>query len=128
MQISLSQIIKFPSFFQEIQSLKLPIKLAFKLSQIKNELNFHIDFYWENLQKISLEYAQLDDEGFPRMTENGQGMLLKPDCVQECSQKIEELGALNIELPDSLKIDISYLEDLELTMQSFEAIMPFIKE
>lgn len=127
MNITLSQAIKFPNFYREIQDLKLPIKTVHKLSRISKELAFHIDFYWENLQKITLEYAQFNDDGTPRLTEDGEGILLIPGRIQECSKKIDELGALTIELADALKINISDLEDMELTLQSFEAIEPFIE-
>lgn len=128
MTITLVQAANLFNFFREIQNLKLPIRTAYKISQLKKELDFHINFYLENLNKITLEYAQIDENGAPCFSGDGQGVLIKTENIQECTKKIEELGNLTVELSDTASFTLSDFNEIELTLQSFEALLPFIKE
>ena len=127
MILKLSQAIALPSFCQTIQNTKLPIRTTYKLSQLKRELEFHINFYWENLQKIMQEYADTDENGNIKTTEDGAGILIRQEFIQECTQKVNDLSNLTIEIPD-IYFSISDFDNLEISMQAFEAILPFIKE
>lgn len=127
MTLTLGQIANFPNLYQEISGFKLPIQVVYKLSRLRKEIEFHISFYKENVQKILSECAELDEQGLPRQLENGNGVMLKPDCIEKCIKQIEELGALAIDIPD-IYFSILDFDGVEISMQSFEIIAPFIKE
>jgi hypothetical protein len=67
----------------------------------------------------------LDENGNLVPTEDGNGIKLKPGTEQECFAKINELQALDVEMPD-IKFDIDDFGDIELTMDVFSLITPFL--
>lgn len=127
MTIFLSNIINFPIFYEQVRRAKLPIRTAYKLSRLNQELNFHINFYKENLQSIIVEYAEKDKEGNLLKTQDGQGIKIRANTNEECSRKIQELLNLKIEIPDCF-FKIEDFEKVELTVEALEAGSIFIKE
>jgi hypothetical protein len=82
-------------------------------------------FYHETLQEILQEYGQFDENGNIIPTEDGNGVKVRPGTEQECVSKINELQNLDVELPN-IKFDIDEFGDIELTMEVFNLITPFL--
>lgn len=127
MVVLLSEIIKFPMFFESVKTAKLPIKVTYKLSQLKHELEFHIDFYQKTMQQIIFEYSEKDEKGQPLRDNDGKGILIPTERLEECSKKTQDLLNLKIELKD-YDFKLSDFENLELSVEALEAGLVFIKE
>lgn len=127
MKLKISQITKFPLFYDEIKNYKISFKTAYKLSTIQNEVASRITFYQEQFQKIVQEYALLDDNGFPIPTDDGQGVKLRPGVEAECYAKVGELDNLEIEL-NIPELNIDEFENIEISPDKIEAILPFLKQ
>ena len=127
MVILLSEIINFPIFYESVKNIKLPIKISYKLSQLKRELEFHIDIYKKTLHQIILEYSEKDENGEILQDKDGNGFLIPQTQVEECSKKIQELLNLKIEIKD-YKFNLSDFEGAELSAEALEAGLVFIKE
>ena len=126
MTTTMSNIINFNVFYDEVRNAKIPLKLAFKLSNLTKAINEKTEFYREELQKIFKEYGELDENGNILPTEDGRGVKVKPGTEMECMTKINELHSLEVELPD-ITFDIEEFGDIEMTLEVFNIITPFLK-
>ena len=122
----MSNIINFNVFYDEVRNAKIPLKLAFKLSNLTKAINEKTEFYREELQKILQEYGEFDENGNIIPTNDGRGVKVKPGTEMECMTKINELQSLEVELPD-ITFDIEEFGDIELTLDVFSIITPFLK-
>lgn len=126
MNIKLSQIIDFPLFYQQIKDQKMPIQTIYKLSQLKRELDFHINFYKENLSRIVFKYSARDESGAPIEPEDGIGFLIQKQNEKECLKEIQELQNLEITVPDVV-FSFSEFEELKISLEAWEIISIFTK-
>jgi hypothetical protein len=91
------------------------------------EVQKHIDFYQENFRNLLIEYSKKDENGNPMPTEDGQGVLLVEETMNEAYIKLAELRDLDVELPDA-KFSVDDFGDIELSPDEMMVIMPFITE
>ena len=63
MQVQLKQLLNFTAFFEEIKNEKLPLRTAYKLSQLNREIQTHEEFYREKLNAIISQYGEYDEGG-----------------------------------------------------------------
>lgn len=127
MQITMNQILNFVTFYEAVKSQKLSIKTAYRLTKLAKAIEEEINFYREKLQTIIQEYGEVDENGQPIPTEDGNGVKLRPGTEMECNSAIQELYMMEITLPD-ITFDIEEFDNVELTTEEFTAILPFIKE
>ena len=123
---TMSNIINFNVFYDEVRNAKIPLKLAFKLSNLTKVVNEKTEFYREEFQKILREYGEFDENGNIIPTNDGRGVKVKPGTEMECMTKINELQSLEVELPD-ITFDVEEFGDIELTLDVFNIITPFLK-
>ena len=127
MTLKMYQIIDFPSFFEKVKSQKLPFKTSYRLTLLTQEVEKHINFYQEKFRELILEYSKKDENGNPVPTEDGSGVQLVEETMNEAYTKLAELRGLDVELPD-VKFDIDSFGDVELSPEEMVVIMPFIEE
>ena len=127
MTLKMYQIIDFPSFFEKVKSQKLPFKTSYRLTLLTQEVEKHINFYQEKFRELILEYSKKDENGNPVPTEDGSGVQLVEETMNEAYTKLSELRGLDVELPD-VKFDIDSFGEVELSPEEMVVIMPFIEE
>ena len=127
MTLKMYQIIDLPPFLEKVKSQKLPFKTSYRLAMFMQEVQKHIDFYQENFRNLLIEYSQKDENGNPKPTEDGQGVLLIEETMNEAYIKLAELRDLDVELPDA-KFSVDDFGDIELSPEEMFVIMPFIAE
>jgi hypothetical protein len=120
------QLTDFPSFFSKVKSQKLPFKTSYRLTLLTQEIQKHIDFYQEKFRETLFEYGRKDEEGKLMPTEDGQGILLVEETMNEAYQKLAELRELDVELPD-VKFSPDDFDKIELSPEEMLVIMPFIE-
>ena len=123
----MQNILNFNIFYNEVKSSKLPLKTAYKLSLLVKAIDDKIQFYQEKLQEILMECAQLDENNRPIPTKDGNGVKVKPGFEMECMNRVNELQSLEIELPDT-KFNIDDFGNIEISVEMFSVILPFIEE
>lgn len=126
MTLKMYAITDFPSFFTKVKSQKLPFKTSYKLTLLAQEIEKHIDFYQESFRNLLMEYSKKDEQGNPIPTEDGQGVLLVEETMNEAYTKLAELRELDVELPDT-KFSVDDFGDIELSPEEMVVIMPFIE-
>ena len=126
MTLKMYQLTDFPIFYEKVKSQKLPFKTSYRVALLANEVQKHIDFYQENFRNLLMEYSKKDENGNPVPTEDGQGVLLKEETINEAYTKLAELRELDVELPDT-KFSPDDFDGIELTPMEMTVIMPFIE-
>lgn len=126
MTFKMYQIIDLPSILTKVKSQKLPFKTAYKVALFIQEVQKHVDFYQENFRNLLMEYSKKDENGNPVPTEDGQGVLLIEETMNEAYQKLAELRELDVELPDA-KLSVEDFGDVEISPDEMMIIMPFIE-
>ena len=127
MTLKMYQIIDFPSFFEKVKSQKLPFKTSYRLTLLTQEIEKHINFYQEKFRELILEYSKKDENGNPLPTDDGSGVQLVEETMNEAYTKLAELRGLDVELPD-VKFGIDDFGEVELSPEEMVVIMPFIEE
>lgn len=127
MTLKMYQLIDFPSFFEKVKNQKMSFKTSYRLTLLAQEIQKHIDYYQEQFRNLLLEYSKKDENGNPVPTEDGQGVLLVEETMNEAYQKLGELRELDVEVPDS-KFSPDDFGDVELSPMEMTIIMPFIAE
>lgn len=127
MKILVKQIINFPTFYETVKNQKLPLKISYKLARLSKAAENELEFYQTKFQEYLQLYALTDAEGNFVPTADGRGVRLIPGQERECQKAITELENLEIEIPD-LYFSLDDFEEISLTPQEFEIILPFIQE
>lgn len=123
--VTMEQIINFKNddFFGDVD---LPLKVAYKLNKIRKAVDKETDFYAEKFQEIVDTYAQKDENGELVFSNDNEQILIQPDKIDECNQKITELQNLEAQIENySLKIE-DFGNDIQCTPDELEALMPFL--
>lgn len=127
MTLKMYQITDFPIFFEKVKNQKMSFKTSYRLTLLANKVQEHINYYQEQFRNIIMEYSKKDENGNPLPTEDGQGVLLVEETMNEAYTKLSELRELDVELPDT-KFSPEDFGDVELSPTEMIIVMPFIAE
>ena len=105
---------------------KLPLKSAYKLNKIKKAVEENGEFYGEKLQEIIQTYAQTNEDGSYKFSDDGSQILIQEGKIEECEKALTELHELTVDIENyNLSID-DFGENLECAPEQLEALMPFL--
>jgi hypothetical protein len=127
MTLKMYQILDFPSFFAKVKSSKLPFKTSYKLTLLAQEVEKHTTFYQEKFRETLMEYGRKDEQGNLVPTDDGQGIRLIEETMDEAYTKLTELRNLDVEIPTA-KFSPDDFDGIELSPEEMVVIMPFIGE
>lgn len=127
MQIKMWQALKTLEVYKRIKNQYLPAKVAYKLNKLYNELEKTSAFYYEELNKIIAEYCDKNEDGTPKVLEDGNGIKIKEEFIDEAKVKTEELWNLDVDSPE-IQLNLSDLDNIRLSIEELNAMSPFIKE
>ena len=127
MTIILSKLIHFSKFYNEVKVTKIPVKTAYKLNKLATAIDEQNQFYGEQLSLILGNCADRGEDGNYIPTNDNIGVKILDDKKQEFIGRMNELLLLEVELPD-ITFDIEEFGNVELTMESFNLITPFLKD
>lgn len=123
--VTMEQVIDFRNneIFGEVN---LPLKAAYKLNKIRKAVDKEADFYAEKFQEIVDTYARKNENGELIFSEDNEQILIQPDKIEECNQKLTELQNLETQIENyGLKID-DFGDDIQCTPDELEILMPFL--
>ena len=127
MQIKMAKVLNLNPMYQKVKAQVLPVKTAYKFSKLFSALNKEAHFYSEELNKLIMEYAEHDETGAPKMIDNGTGVQLQKEYVELVQEKCNELWNLEVDVPD-VNFTLEELDKLELSLEEFDLLLPFITE
>jgi hypothetical protein len=61
-------------------------------------------------------------------TESGNGIKIRPESLQEAQIKINELSMLETDVSDDLKFSLTELDNLTLSLDEFNQLLPIIEQ
>lgn len=126
MTLKMYKLTDFPTFYTKVKSQKLPFKTSYKIALLSNEIQKHIDFYQESFRNLLVEYGKKDENGNIIPTDDGQGVLLAEETMNEAYAKLAELRELDVELSDT-KFSLDDFDNIEISPEEMMIIMPFIE-
>jgi hypothetical protein len=126
MQLKMYQILNFPDFYALVKNQKITFKTSYRLAMLAAEIEKQHTFYMEQLHILLNTYGQKNEEGKLVLSEDGQGIELVQETMEECYAKVNELKDIDIMLPD-FYFNLDDFDGIELTPTEVQAIIPFIK-
>lgn len=126
--MKMSILLQLNQLKPKITNNTMPIKTTYKFTRLFKEIDENVEFFNKTLSDLLNNYGQKDENGEYILTEDGNGVKIKEDKYDECLEKINELNALEANLIYQPIFKIEELENLELSMNELELLMPFIEE
>lgn len=127
-QVTMEQLMDFRNSDDFFGTTVIPLKGAYKINKIKKAVEQEAEFYSTKFQEIVDKYAQKDEEGQVKFSEDGNQILIQEDKIAECNQALEDLQNMTVEI-DNLNLTLADLGDnLQCTPEQLEALMPFVTE
>ncbi len=127
MVVTMNELLSFRMFYEEVKDESLPIRTAYKFTKLFNKIDEELNFYQEQIQKLSQEYGEVDKDGNLIPLEDGMSIKIKPNKIVECQQKVDELLNLEVEVGD-FSFTMDELDGLSLSIANMRAISKFICE
>lgn len=129
-KVKLFQIVELNTFMKKLENEKLPFSLAHKLFSLHNATQKDVEFYYNKLQELLDTYADRDENGQVKMSQDGAQIILKPDKLEECQKEMQELNGCEIDIvftPLNVE-DLDAVEGLNITLSELVALNPFLNE
>jgi hypothetical protein len=104
----------------------MPIRLAYKITKLLNQIEKDYNFYIEETKKIIIKYAERDEQGQLISTENGS-ITLQKNLISEAEKDLLDLSEIEVDLP-SISFMLDELETLNITPSDLQSLLPFIEE
>lgn len=128
MEIRLIEVVSLVPLAESFQDKKLSIRTAFKLNKLLKAVEDHFNFYRDQMNKIILDCGELDEDGNPKVTEDGMGYIIQEEKQLLSQEKINELSNLIVEIPDDVKFNLDELEQITINVQDMYLFSRFIEE
>ena len=126
MEISIQEVVELQTVLEIVKKKILPMKTSYKFARLFKAIEEKYTFYQTQISLLISEYSEKDDEGNPVQGEQN-GVKIQADKINECQEKINELLALCVEIPD-IKFTFEEVEPLELTVEQFMCLIKFCEE
>lgn len=120
--------LNFLEAYSSIKNKPFKINIIYKLSKCLEECEKERDFYKEQLANILNKYAKKDENGNFIYTNEKTGILINESQQQVWEKELSELLTLDININEKYFIKITDIADLELDIETFNKIKPFIVE
>ena len=88
--VTLNDILNSAETFREISNKSVPVKTAFRIARLIRELDKENATFDESRRKIVEKYAERDEAGGMKQTEDGN-VILQQDKIAECNSEMIDL-------------------------------------
>lgn len=124
MIIALKDIIEFRNMDEIFGTQKIPVRVAYALSKIKEAAQKEWEFYSAQARELIDECSEHDETGGLKFDENGNFILLE-DKKEEFYNRLSEIENVETQVACD-PIPLSSLENLEIDLATMEKIMPIL--
>jgi hypothetical protein len=104
---------------------EMPLRLAYKISQVLTSVQQDYEFYLAEMRKIIKNYSEKDELGNP--IREGDNIKINQAYLSIAEKKIQELYEMEFNLPN-IKFSLSELEILSIKPSSLQVLLPLIEE
>ena len=134
MNMKMNKINDFQKFYNQIKNNEMPIKTAFKLNKLFNQIDKEALFYQDEFNKIIQKYAKRDDNNNYVYTEDGNSILIIDGKQAECNEKLAELYNLEVDVSlEECQFDLTHrcvdvrLRQAAFALESLEDSLQFVR-
>lgn len=121
------EALAYQNLYARLKNEPLNIKLAYKLNKLNYKIIQEATFYEESLHKIISEYGQRNKDGSFVANEAGTGILIQPEHLDDCHEKVQELQNFEFEIND-IKFNLDELCELKITPVELSCLESLIVE
>lgn len=125
--MKINELLKVRTVLISIKQAKMPLKISYQFAKFLHDTDSSNEFYNEKYQEVINKYSQKDDLGNSMLSKDGQSIKIQQEFFDECVAAIKELEEIEIEVP-KIKINLSELENIELTVDQVYALMLILEE
>ena len=124
--MTMLDILGFKDIYPLLNNSTFPIKTAYKINKLVDYVEEELVFYNHELQNILEKYAEKEENGNYKLTDDLTGIKIHPEKVAECEKEIEGLNTLEVAEPP-VHINIDELSNLSLTVRDMAKLIPFLE-
>lgn len=123
--MKMQEILELQDLYNSIAAIKLPLKTAYKFTRLMRQVKEEVTFYQQKFKEIINEFCEKED-GQPKLTSDGNFIVIIKGKEAECNTKISELR--NLEVPiEEITFTIDELEGINISISELSCLMPLIK-
>ena len=124
-KVTMEQLIDFKNSGDFFADQVIPLKGAYKINKIRKNVEKESEFYSDKFQEIVDKYAQKDDDGKIKFSDDGNQILIQQDKISECNDALEDLQNLEVEI-DNYDLVLEDLgDDVKCAPETLKSLMPF---
>lgn len=127
MVLKMKEIIAFENIMAELTDLKLPPKVAYKISKIIKKVDVELKTFYEMRMRIVQEYAEKDENGQLVLVGNDAAKI-REDGMTDCNRELEELLDVSIQFDDGLRMSIDSFGDKDISLVLLHVLDPFLSD
>lgn len=120
------QVLSILGIYDRVRESKVPAKVAYKFNKLCLALNDDAEFYKTELNKIIQQYGEKHEDGTFVFLDEGS-IKIKPEVYDDARKEIGNLDNLDVDAPD-VKFTVDELDGLQLSIEDFNRMLPFIEE
>lgn len=113
-KVKISDIVNETENLKTLQTMKLPIKVSYRIMRLINKLQSELTIYDTKRNELIKEFGEVNEEGNYSVKD--------PEKIKEFTEKIKEVLEVEIEI-DFEPIDVEMLGDLQVEPR---LLTPFI--
>lgn len=126
--MKMSDVLGFLNIYPQLKNQKLKLPIVYKLTKCIEFCDKESEFYREQLKQICDKYGRRDENGEFIYDEKTKNLLIQPEHIKECEEEMNALLALEVNFDDAYAIPIAALDTLEMDVENFQYLYPFIKQ
>lgn len=126
MKMKMWQVLSILGIYDRVRESKVPAKVAYKFNKLCLALNDDAEFYKTELNKIIQQYGEKHEDGTFVFLDEGS-IKIKPEVYDDARKEISNLDNLDVDAPD-VKFTVDELDGLQLSIEDFNRMLPFIEE
>ena len=120
----IQKILAMEEAINKLKTKNLPIKTAYRLLKLTTLVATEAENYRTLLRQILDEYAEKKEDGNFKLSDDGQSVILKKECIQIANQKVQELNEMEVEIPYTF--DIKEFENIEVSLEELAPLMDLL--
>jgi hypothetical protein len=120
------QVLSILGIYDKIKESRVPAKVAYKFNKLCLALNNDAEFYRTELNKIVQQYGEKNEDGSFVFLDGGS-IKIKAEDYDEAKKEISKLDGLEVDAPD-IKFTVDELDGLQLSIEDFNRMLPFIED
>lgn len=125
--MKIKEMLIIREIFLSIKDSKIPVKAGYQIARFLHNTDMDYEFYQEKYAIIVRANCDKDENGEPKISEDGQSIKIHPDLLDNCTKELNDL--LDTEItPSTIKFNIDDLSETGLNIEQLYFLASYIDE